>query len=144
MRRYLLALVLVVFSILSFFFPQSPVHAQQDAEPYLMVEHKEEKLEGEVARIVEEKQSTPKGATAPQLYQKLEILITKGSLKGNTITIENGNMPMSNIPKYGVHDELMITYTKDFEGNDLFYISDYIRRNSLFWLFLLFLGLASM
>jgi len=48
-------------------------------------------------------------------------------------------LPMSNLQKYKSGDELVISYGKDFEGNDTFYISDYIRRGSLLWLFIIFI-----
>ena len=51
-------------------------------------------------------------------------------------------MPMSSIQKYKLGDEVVISYSKDFEGKDLFFITDYIRRNALLWLFLLFVVVA--
>ena len=93
---------------------------------------REETLEGKVTRILEEKQP----------YQKLEILVTKGSLKDKNITIESGNLPMSNLPKYLVGDELVINYGQDFQGSDNFYITDYVRRSALFWLFAIFVIIA--
>ncbi len=101
-------------------------------------DYKGETLEGRVVEILTEKQIIPPGGKEPQLYQKLEILITQGSLKDKKIIVENGNLPMSNLPKYQVGDELVISYSQDFEGNDTFYITDYVRRSALFWLFLLF------
>ena len=93
---------------------------------------REETLEGKVTRILEEKQP----------YQKLEILVTKGSLKDKNITIESGNLPMSNLPKYLVGDELVINYGQDFQGSDNFYITDYVRRSALFWLLAIFVIIA--
>ena len=101
-------------------------------------EYKEETLEGRIVRVLEEKQIIPTGAKESQLYQKLEVLVTKGSLKDKEITIENGNLPMSNLQKYKVGDELVINYGKDFDGNDSFYITDYVRRSALLWLFVIF------
>ncbi len=37
-----------------------------------------------------------------------------------------------------------MSYGKDFEGNDFFYITDYIRRGSLFWLFAVFVVLVAL
>lgn len=102
----------------------------------------EETLEGNVVKILEEKQIVPIGVEKSQLYQKLEILITKGSLKNKKITVENGNLPMSNLQKYNINDNIIITHTKNFEGKDVFYITDYVRRNTLLWLFMLFALLA--
>ncbi|NMB56995.1 YibE/F family protein, partial [Candidatus Beckwithbacteria bacterium] len=151
-KKYLLGVLLFCFSVFitSVFIPT--VYAQNkmiqgetefDQQPSAAEqEHKEETLEGQVSQILEEKQITPPGTKESQLYQKLEILVTKGSLKGKKITVENGNLPMSNLQKYKVGDELVISYSKDFEGNDIFYITDYVRRSALFWLFLIFVVMA--
>lgn len=103
----------------------------------------EEKLEARVEKIIEEKEieiPDPTGSEKPQkqLYQKLEMLVTQGSLKDQKIMVENGNMPVANVLKYRIGDELVLNKTKDMEGNDLFYITDQVRRNSLIWLFVIF------
>jgi uncharacterized membrane protein len=102
----------------------------------------EETLEAVVEKIAEEKQIKPLGAENFQLYQKLELLVTKGSLKDKKIIVENGNLPAANSLRYKVGDKVMVSFNKDFEGNDSFYITDYIRRESLAWLFLIFALLA--
>lgn len=102
----------------------------------------EETLEAVVEKIAEEKQIKPLGAENFQLYQKLELLVTKGSLKDKKIIVENGNLPAANSLRYKVGDKVMVSFNKDFEGNDSFYITDYIRRESLAWLFLIFAVLA--
>ncbi len=127
--------ILIVSLLLLFFSVSVPVFAQTEMVREIP---KEETLEGKVSQIVDEAQVMPSSATSLQLYQKLEILVTKGSLKDKKIIIENGKMPMSNVQKYTVGEELVISYTKDFEGNDIFYISDYVRRGSLLKLFIIF------
>jgi len=102
----------------------------------------EETLEAVVEKIAEEKQIKPLGAENFQLYQKLELLVTKGSLKDKKIIVENGNLPVANSLRYKVGDKVMVSFSKDFEGNDSFYITDYVRRESLLWLFLIFALLA--
>lgn len=104
----------------------------------LATEYKEETLEGKVLNVLEEKQIVPAGAKEPQIYQKLEILITNGSLKGNKIIIENGILSISGLQRYKVGDELVISYTKNIEGKDNFYITDYVRRKPLLFAFLAF------
>ena len=146
MKKYLIAILLFCLSIFSCLFFSPTVLAQNEVrqgeielnQQLPATEQKEETLEGRVTQILEEKQIIPTGVKEPQLYQKLEILVTKGSLKDKKITIENGNLPMSNLQKYKVGDELVINYGKDFEGNDSFYITDYVRRSALLWLFVIF------
>ncbi|MFH1863540.1 MAG: YibE/F family protein [bacterium] len=127
-NKFLLAIVTLLFS---FVLLGNSVFAQ------------EETLEAIVEKILEEKQIKPMGSEDFQLYQKLEFLVTKGSLKDKKITIENGNIPVANNQKYKIDDKVIVTFSKDFEGNDYFYITDYIRRDSLVWLFLIFIVLTA-
>ncbi len=136
--------ILVSFLFLLFF--SSKVIAQDEIfqeqanldSQSLATEYKEETLEGKVLNVLEEKQIVPAGAKEPQIYQKLEILITNGSLKGNKIIIENGILSISGLQRYKVGDELVISYTKNIEGKDNFYITDYVRRKPLLFAFLTF------
>jgi len=108
--------------------------------PVFAQDMSEETLEATITQIMEEKEIEV--MEEKQLYQKLELLVTKGSLKDKKIIIEEGNMPLANLQKYKAGDQLVVSYSKDLEGNDVFFITDYIRRNSLFWLFTLFIILA--
>lgn len=96
----------------------------------------DEKLEARVENISEEKVIEVGGNS--QLYQKLELLVTKGSLKNKKIEIENGNIPAANNPKFKVGDEVVINRSRGIDGNDLFYITDFVRRWPLLWLFVVF------
>jgi len=101
---------------------------------------KEETLEAVVSNIKEEKEI--KVMDKKQLYQKIELTVTKGSLKDNKIIVENGTMPMANIQKYHKGDRVFVSYSKDNQGKDSFFIKDYIRRGTLFILLLLFIILT--
>ncbi|MBN1168377.1 YibE/F family protein [Candidatus Woesebacteria bacterium] len=96
----------------------------------------EETLEGEVVEILEEKEINDYGSL--RIYQKLRIEITKGSLEGKDINVENGKYPTANLVEYKIGDRLVIYRSKDIQGNDMFLISDYVRRDALFILFLIF------
>lgn len=96
-------------------------------------------LEAKVERIIEEKQIQPASMeTGLQLYQKLELLVKKGSLRGEKILIENGLLTSVNVQKYKPGDLVQVQFSHNSEGNDVFYIIDYVRRNALFWLFVFF------
>lgn len=96
----------------------------------------EERLEGVVKIISEEKQIQVMNQS--QLYQKLEIEVTTGSLKGQTVTVENGNLPTSNVVHYALGDEVVLSYSKSPDGQRLVMITDFVRRGSLLWLFIIF------
>jgi uncharacterized membrane protein len=103
----------------------------------------EETLEATVVKVLEEKEIIPEYSDEKQLYQKLELLVTKGSFQDEKIIVESGNIPLANLQKYQVGDRLTVNYSQGFEGNDIFYITDYIRRTPLLWLFIIFVILST-
>ncbi len=136
LKKFLLiSFILFLFS--NFFL--SNVFAQEKIPQELS---KEEILEATIVKILVENEVKPEGAEKLQLYQKLELLVTKGFLKDEKIIVENGKVPIANSLKYNVGDKVIVTYSKDFEGKDMFFITDYVRRASLLWLFLIFIVLT--
>ena len=126
MRKLKLLLFFLVFSF--FFLPIFGVYAQ------------EEILEGKATKIIKEEVTIQGGQQS--LYQKLEILVTKGSLKDKKIEVEVGNISIVGQPKYKLGDEVLISYSHDFEGDEVFFVTEFIRRKSLAWLLLIFVVLA--
>jgi len=129
----------ILFFLVIFFSLSVPILAQAETAEQLS---KEETFEAKVEKILEEKWVKPMGATDTQLQQKLRLLITKGALKGEFVEIEIGNMSTVNQLKYEVGEKVMILKSQDFEGNDIYYISDFVRRDFLLWLLLIFVGVA--
>lgn len=132
--RKILIILLLLFACL----PISQTWAQETQETEMAAQ--EETLEGKVMAILDEKMTIQ--AEEKTLYQKLRINITKGSLKDKEIIVEVGDIPIVGQPKYQVGDEVVISYSQDFEGNDVFYITDFVRRLPLVWLFLIFVIFA--
>jgi len=123
----------------------TPVFALEDKESGTSGQistQKDEVLEGNITQILEEKQVIPMGQTEFQLNQKLEVLVTKGSLENKKIEVQSGNLPVTNLQKYKIGDDVIINFSKDFEGKDNFVITDYVRRNSLALLFVIFVAVA--
>ncbi len=100
----------------------------------------QETLEGTVVEVIREDIKIV--GNQQNLIQDLQILITKGSLKDQKIVVKAGSIPLAGQPKYKIGDQLLITKSFDFEGNQVFYISDFIRRKALLFVFIIFLILA--
>lgn len=100
----------------------------------------DKKVEAVITKMLEEKEITIMGKK--QQYQKLELLLTEGDSKGKTITVVSGDIPLSKIQHYKVGDKIIVSINKDSDGKDNSFISDYVRRDSLYWLFFIFIGLA--
>lgn len=129
--KHLLTILLTTITI--FLFSKGNIFAQEDNIKY---------MNGKIIEIVEEKEIEHKETKVKQLYQNIKILITKGDKKGEEIISENGTQPMGHTNKYRVGDEILISQMIDAEGNEIYYIVDYIRTKSLGILFAIFTVLA--
>ena len=129
--KHLLTILLTTITI--FLFSKGSIFAQEDSIKY---------INGKIIEIVEEKEIEHKETKEKQLYQKIKILVTKGDKKGEEIISENGTQPMGNTNKYRVGDKILISQMIDAEGNEIYYIVDYIRTKRLGILFAIFTVLA--
>ena len=124
----IISLILIIFSF------NCPVFAQGES---VGNPPKEETLEAIVSKVIEEKQIEV--MQKKQLYQKLELEVTKGTLINKKIIVENGNMPLANEQRYHIDDKVMVSMSKGMDGKTNYYISDYMRRDALIVLFFIFI-----
>ncbi len=118
--RVFLLLALALFILI-------PTTFAQEIQP------QEKKHEAEIVKILEEKEIEVMGKK--QLYQKLELDLQNSD---ENITLENGNFPVVNVQKFRVGDNVMVSEITGPQGNKSYYISDFIRKTPLFWLFAIF------
>lgn len=123
---------ILFFSTLLFFLLSQAIFAQTPS--------KEERFEAIVVKLREERQIEV--SEKKQLYQKLELRITSENSKGKIVVIENGKLPQVKVQEFKVGDKLIITKTKNEKGDGIYLISDYVRRESLYFLFAIFIGLV--
>jgi len=126
----LLAFV-VLFEVSNALFPSSPPTLDT---PELSAQEAglSETLQARVTRVLEERPENVEDHQ--QLYQKLELLVTHGSLKGQHIVVEQGLLTLTSAAmQYKTGDQVLVGYTHGPQG-DHFVITDFIRLKSLFWL----------
>ncbi len=128
-----LKFLLLILPIFLFFLLPGIVKAQEIPPP----PPKEETVEATVTGVKEQKIISTEGQE--QLLQTLKLVVTNGSIKGKSITVENGEIPLANVTKYTVGDRVLVMATKGFNGQDKYFIQDYIRRDVLYTLFFFFL-----
>lgn len=87
-----------------------------------------------VVNIIEEKQIEIEGRK--QLYQKLELLLDTADKK---IIVENGNLPLVNIIKYSINDHVLLSSDINLDGDKEYFITDFIRKDSLILLSIIFI-----
>lgn len=107
-------------------------------EQNAVIDYQEETLEGKIIKITGQKRITSSNNSKEQLYQQLEIQLTKGSQKGKTMNIESGDVYQGSNTLYKAGDEVVIAYAKESTGSETYLITDYVRRTPLLVLFLLF------
>ncbi len=101
---------------------------------------RETRYEAEVLKILEEKKINVPGKI--QLYQKIELHIASGNLKGRKVVSEHGKIPISYVPKFKVGDKVYIVRTNVLGEKESFVVTDYVRRTPLYLLFLFFVILT--
>ncbi len=118
----------LIFLIFFFFLIPSLTSAQTNQD---------EVLEGKVINILEEQERETELGT--QFYQKVEVMITQGSIKDQKVEVEvGGDVSVIGQPQYQINDEVVVVQGEDYEGNQVFYIADFVRRDPLIFLFFLF------
>lgn len=122
-------LLYLAFSLSLFSFPTS-IYGQTQ----------EEIFEGKVLQII--KQEKRSSEDFNYTYQKIKLLVTSGSLHGQTITIENGEYASADNQTYNVGDKLIVSKEPDLDNQSKFYIRDYVRRDGLLILFIIFASLT--
>lgn len=133
-------------TLLAFLSIPAPIHgqdvpAQEHVPAVTAIPQEPEYLTGVVVGILEEKPyETPESSGT---LQNLKITITRGSLSGSDIEVENGNPAVSQSQLYDVGDRVIVSRSTGLDGSDVFYIIDTIRTGELLTLFVLFAVLAT-
>jgi uncharacterized membrane protein len=97
-------------------------------------------LEGTVTKVLESRSVEIMGES--QLLQKLELMVTEGNEKGQTITVESGGVSSAQKREYEAGDEVQVLAGINQDGEVAYQISDYVRRGPLLVLALLFVGVT--
>lgn len=93
-------------------------------------------IKARVTKIIEEKKISV--MDKEQLYQKLELELQSDK---KLIIIENGNLPLANIVKYKVNDNVLVNISTSPDGNQEYFITDFVRSSALILLSILFVVL---
>lgn len=102
----------------------------------------EEIIEGTVKEITAT--STVETINGDQHYQEMSVEITRGSLVGDRITVENGATASIYSEEYEVGDRLVLIRSENMQGEDIFAVVDTVRRPLLYGLFVLFVAVVAL
>ena len=120
--------VLIFLTIFSFFLipPKTLAQSSQGSD---------ELMEGKVIEILDEGSVDQNDQKYP--YQKLKLLMTRGSLKDHHLEIEN-TAPEDLFQSYSLNDELRVHSSYDFEDQRQFAIEGFVKRKALLALAIIF------
>jgi len=98
----------------------------------------DELFTAEVIKIIEEKEVTREnGSTFYQ--QNLELKGLEHNWKDKTITYQGiSEMDLIGLSRFEVGDKVMVQKSSAPDSEDQFFITDYVRKTSLYWLIILF------
>ena len=96
--------------------------------------------EGMVINVSEGTRIDPDGNVI--FYQILHIEITSGSSAGEVITIEEGEVVFASAQDYSAGDKVVLSQVTNVDGDVNYFITDYVRRDRLLELFIVFAVLA--
>lgn len=72
------------------------------------------------------------------VQQKLELELLEGPMRGRVVTFDGSAIPTIAAGRYREGDRVIVWWSKDPDGTDVFYVTDYVRDTRLGWLALLF------
>ncbi|MBI4225562.1 YibE/F family protein [Candidatus Roizmanbacteria bacterium] len=128
MKRFFLtiAIILILFS------------QKVNAQSQVTFKPSEKNYEAVVTKILEDKQIEI-SAGVFQPYQKVEVQITNNNLEREKVIAELGGLVVTNNNlKTKLGDRVVLTHLKRVDGSDQFFVSDFVRKDSLFILGLAF------
>jgi uncharacterized membrane protein len=98
-----------------------------------------ESLHARVVKVLAEGTIDQGGFQQP--YQTLRLRITEGPLNGEEIEVEQGLLTLTNQSRmFRAGSRVLVEHTRNPDGTDVFYITDYVRTGPLLWLAVLFVA----
>jgi len=134
--KYIVFISLLIFSSLG-----SYTHAQEEVLDSTNTEVQEpiqETMKGLILEILDQGSQDVYGRE--QKYAIYKVRITDGSKKGQEVEITTGLY--EDVDPFEVGNKVLVLFSKDFAGQEIFYITDYNRVNPLILLAMVFVILA--
>ena len=97
-------------------------------------------IEAAVTNVKSQETTDERGQT--HHHQIVDVLVTSGNEKGQTIQIEVGAISSAKPQSYDVGNKVQVIATTAPDGDINYQISDYVRRSPLLILFILFVGIT--
>jgi len=100
----------------------------------------DEILSAVVGYVVEQSEIEVMGN--PQIYQKLELIIGSGPMRGQVVVVEQGVHAGGGRTPFKAGDRVYLTKSQGLDGQPIYNIVGYARADKLLWMFLVFVALV--
>jgi uncharacterized membrane protein len=121
----------LIFFLFCFLFPVI-ASAETQSQP-----NQDQTFKARVTEIVEEKKTTRDNGSI-SVMQKLKLKGLDGKWKDQEIVFDGTKYDVIAAKTYKVGDKVIVSYNKDSEGQDIFFIIDYVRQGWVYWLAIIF------
>lgn len=131
--------ILLLFSLTLLLLPaitfaqDTPI--QENEEQYSIPQ--EEIFEAKVLEIMEEKEITREDGSKSVL-QKLKLKGIEGERQDKEIIFDGTEIDVIAKNLYRKGDKVVVSHSQDLDGNDYYYVTDFVRREKLYWLAAIF------
>ncbi|MFA6532981.1 MAG: YibE/F family protein [Patescibacteria group bacterium] len=130
--KYSLILLFLLFSVL---IPTANfVFAQENSEQNT---YQEEIFEAKISEILEQKEITREDGSK-SILQKLKLTGLEGKWKDKEVIFDGTEVDVIAKNLYKKGDKVIVSYSQDLDGNDYYYVTDFVRRGKLYWLAAIF------
>jgi len=83
-------------------------------------------------------QNTFKAQVIGKEAQEIKLKGIEGEWQNKEVIFNDEEHDVISSPEYKIGDKVLVDYSQNFEGEDTFYIVDFVRQKSLYWLAFLF------
>ena len=123
-------LLIILFSFL--FYPSGVSYAQN-----IVGEKTEEIFKAQIVEIIEYKNTTINDGGS-LIQQKLKLEGLERKWEGREIIFDGTEYDVISSPEYKLGDKVLVNYSLDVQGNDMFYVIGFVRQGGIYWIAFLF------
>lgn len=115
-----------------------PLNLQNNDNPIeATIQINEEFFEAKVIEILEQKEIVREDGSK-SILQKLKLKGLGGKWKNKEIIFDGTEVDVIAKNFYKKGDKVIVSHSQDLDGNDFFYVTDFVRRGKLYWLAAIF------
>lgn len=126
--------IIILIMVATFIATPNFVFAQEDSEQN---NYQEEIFEAKVLEILEQKETVREDGSK-SILQKLKLKGLEGKWKDQEIIFDGTEIDVIAKNLYKEGNKVLVSHSQDGDGNDYYYVTDFVRRENLYFLAVIF------